>query len=370
MTTKNNVTYRFHFSFDNANRVKMFSDFDGTTASVRKESSFRLKALQQPALLFDTYSYIHMLTDPADSISGGPEGVGLNTDFEFAVDSVTADRIKLTGRFQGSTMILRKASAQDLDAWATGKWAGGARIADVKKRIFNYFKRLTVGSRQYEIMVDPAYRNIAFTWRDGSGTEQYHETGYSFSAEGLVLTEPVQDGANTITSLSGMTWSGTTLTLNVNGSASGNIAGAIAPLVPDLTAGQRWYAALQQSYWRGSAFNVKGVWDPYGVYKLKDFYFTIYQYGNNYDLFGFVFQEESGLSIHYGIGTDTPKFINGRTIFPILGVLGDVPPEAVSAFNQIYEQIDSPNGFWFIQTGPNQFDMVDATDATSYMTWY
>lgn len=370
LTTKNEVTYRFHFSFDKSNRVQMFSDFDGITAAVRKESSYRLKALQQPALLFDTYSYIHILSDPADSISGGPVGVGLNADFEFSLDSMSADRIKLTGRQQGSVMILRRASTQDVDAWQTGKWAGGTRIADVKNRIRNYFKRLTVGGRQYEVRVDPSFHTITFLYRDAGGTARTHTTGYNYSANGLVLDEPLVNGASTITSLSGMTWNGATLSLSVNGNTAGNIAGAIAPLVIDATAGQRWYQASQQSYWSGTPFNINGVWDPFGITKLKDFYFLIFQFGAQYDLFGFVFLGPNGLELHYGVAADTPTFINGRTIFTSLGDLGVPPPEAQSAYQQTKAKLINPDGFWFIQTGPNQYDMVDATDATSYMVWY
>ncbi|WP_126245237.1 DUF4302 domain-containing protein [Chitinophaga rhizosphaerae] len=370
MTTRNNVTYRFHFSFDNANHVKMFSDFDGTSSSVRKESSFRLKALQQPSLLFDSYSYIHILADPADSISGGPEGVGLNGDFEFSMDSVTADVIKLTGRQQGAKMTLRKASAADLDAWQTGKWAGGARIADISKKILNYFKRLTIGGRQYEIRIDPSFHTITFTWRDGGGNPQSHTTDYNYSADGLILTEPLQDGPNSISRLSGMTWNGTTLNLNVNGATAGAISGAIAPLVIDLNAGIRWYQASQQTYWRGTSFNIKGVWDTYGLWKLENFAFLIFQYGSQYDIFGFVFLESGGLALNFGLGTDTPDFTGGKTVFTALGELGDVPPEAMDAYVKTAVKFLNPDGWWFIQTGPHQFDMVDATDATSYMVWY
>src|SRR6187399_1369027 len=47
--TQNGGIYHFHFRFDNANRVKMFSDFNLETATTARESSYRLKALQTPA---------------------------------------------------------------------------------------------------------------------------------------------------------------------------------------------------------------------------------------------------------------------------------------------------------------------------------
>src|ERR1700712_3586493 len=41
------ATYIFYFSFNTENRVVMLSDFDSLSAVTLKESSYRLKALQQ-----------------------------------------------------------------------------------------------------------------------------------------------------------------------------------------------------------------------------------------------------------------------------------------------------------------------------------
>ena len=53
---KGGGTYFFYMKFDNQNRVTMYSTFDSLSAVTPRESSYRLKALQQIALLFDTYS--------------------------------------------------------------------------------------------------------------------------------------------------------------------------------------------------------------------------------------------------------------------------------------------------------------------------
>src|SRR5438128_3606289 len=63
--------YHFHFRFNESNRVTMFADINLETATTPKESSYRLKALQTPALIFDTYSYLHILADPDGSVNGG-----------------------------------------------------------------------------------------------------------------------------------------------------------------------------------------------------------------------------------------------------------------------------------------------------------
>src|SRR5687768_602295 len=55
----NGSIHTFFFKFNGANRVTMLSDFDSLSAVTLKESNYRLKALQQPSLIFDTYSYLH-----------------------------------------------------------------------------------------------------------------------------------------------------------------------------------------------------------------------------------------------------------------------------------------------------------------------
>src|SRR5690606_32590890 len=48
--------YSFYFVFLQDDRVIMYSDIDANTAAVPLESTYRLKAMQRPSLLFDTYS--------------------------------------------------------------------------------------------------------------------------------------------------------------------------------------------------------------------------------------------------------------------------------------------------------------------------
>jgi hypothetical protein len=49
LVTAIGITFNFYFRFNDSNRVFMYSDFDSTSAGVVKESSYRLKALQQPS---------------------------------------------------------------------------------------------------------------------------------------------------------------------------------------------------------------------------------------------------------------------------------------------------------------------------------
>lgn len=381
LRTANGSLYHFHFGFNDANRVQMYADFDTLTASVRKESSFRLKALQQPALLFDTYSYVHILADPDATVNGGEFGLGLSSDFEFSLDTLAADSIKLTGRFNGSKMTLRKASAQDLQAWQNGQWKNALLFESIPALILNYFKRLNVGGRAYEISLDAARREITFTWKDGGGTTRQHTTTYSFAGNNVQLGTPLTDGSNTITTLSNLNWNGGTSSfqVNVNGTQTANIAGAIAPLIPDLNAPTRWwrYMADRGDYWISwFGFHVNGVDDAFRVRSIPNFYYLIFfpefntEQGITYDVAGFISLSGGSLSLEFGAAYRPPVFTaDGRVIFRYLGRLNDVPPNLQAVYDNTASLLNSSSGFYLVQTSTTTYDMVSAIDAKAWISW-
>ncbi len=96
-------------NFTGENTCEMLSDAENisstkfpNTATVVSPSSWRLKSVETPILIFDTYNYMHMLADPTASISGASaNGTGLSTDFEFVLGKYDADakELSLKGRF-------------------------------------------------------------------------------------------------------------------------------------------------------------------------------------------------------------------------------------------------------------------------------
>ena len=150
ITTGSGGIYHFLFRFNDSNRVFMYADINLQSATVFKESSYRLKALQQPSLIFDTYSYLHILADPDGSVNGGIDGGGLFSDFEFSLDSLATDSIRLTGTVNSTRVTLIKATQQDLDDWQNGKWAKVLSFQNIST-IQNYFKRINIGGQDYEV---------------------------------------------------------------------------------------------------------------------------------------------------------------------------------------------------------------------------
>ena len=368
----------FYFKFSENNRVEMFSDFDSTSAVTPMTASFRLKALQQPALLFDTYSYVHVLADPDAAVNGGSYGNGLVSDFEFAIDSMVKDSVKLTGRFNGSKAFLIKATQQEAQNYYDHKY-GNRLFSNISKYI-TYFKRLVVGSTQYEIQVNQTTRTITFTWVDSDGHVHTATTGYYYTTDGIALSPAFVDGATTISSFNNITWnaSTTTMSFTVNGTAS-TIIGSGTPIKVDLDAPRRWwqYALDQDLYWVSTqGFHVNGVDDAYNITRTTNFYFMLYwpKYGTSggtdYDLAGNVKLVNNALTLPYGIAYRQPSFsTDGRVSFTYLGTLGTVPTaDSVAVYRTAIQFIDA-SGYYLVRQDSTTYDMVSAKDGKAWITW-
>lgn len=368
--------YHFYFRFNESNRVFMYADINLETATTLRESSYRLKALQTPSLLFDTYSYLHILADPDAGVNGGVYGQGLSSDFEFSLDSLAGDSIKLTGRFNGTKVTLVKATQQDLDAWQNGQWAKALGFENINK-IQNYFKRINIGGTNYEVKANLVQRIITFSWVDGNGNLQQFSTGYYYNSTGIVFLTAFNTGSQTINGLEITSWDASNLVLNVkiNGTAA-TITGAPQPLKVDLTAPTRWwqYAVTNgEAYWISfNGFHVNGVDDAFGIKTLSKFYYLIYwpQYTTANDLFAPIFLNDAGngLVFQYGAAPEKPQFTSdGRAIFKLLGNYGTYPSTGPAA--QTRSQLLISQGYYFVQTGPSSYDMVSSTDAKAWITW-
>ncbi len=375
-------TYSFYFKFNNDNRVMMLSDFDASSAVTFKESSYRLKALQQPSLIFDTYSYLHVLSDPTETVNGGIRGAGLLSDFEFYFDSTSADTINLVGRYHGSKMMLVRATQAEEDAYNTGQLAAGLQI----NNILTYFKRLTIGSQLYDVKIDAVSRQFVLSWLDASVNLQTFITSYYFIAGGIAFITPFVNGTQIISGFNNITWSQASQTINltVNGAAA-TITGIVVPLKVDLSAPRRWWQyAIDNgnSFWISiNGFHVNGIDDAFGIKSLisdtNTYYFLVYWpvpgpplNATSNDFFGPIFLNAAGtnLTIIYGTAPDIPTFTSdGRGIFIELGNYEPYPSSGPAALTR--DQLYISRGYYFVQTSATSYDMVSAADGKAWITW-
>lgn len=375
----NGATYHYYFRFNDSNRVIMQADFDTTSSSMAAQSSYRLKALQQPSLIFDTYSYLHLLSDPDGSVNGGGNGQGLRYDFEFAIDTVTADSIKLTGRFHGSKLTLSKASRGERTAWENQSWAKALLLQHTGK-FLTYFTRLSIGAQQFDVNIELLTRRITFYAYSGSGSRQSFTTTFQYNSNGVQLTDPFNTGSQLVSAFTNMSWdtAARTLLLQVNGTPS-SISAAIAPVVTDLTAPSRWrQSAINQGTYWVSAYGFTKSWklDALNLFSIPNYYYMLYfpRFGTSggivYDFGGIGYVNNNSLSI-YGPAFRPPVFTaDGRIIFSLLGTAGTAPSSgSIAIMNNAAAEYTQAEGYYFIQISPAVYDMVCAKDARTWIRW-
>lgn len=366
-----NSVFGFYFKFNNANRVSMFSDWDTPSSTTFKESSYRLKALQQPSLLFDTYSYVHTLCDPDADVNGGSYGIGLASDFEFSLDSISGDTIRLTGRFNKSKAMLVKATKEEADAYMSLQ---RNRAFEKIRDFIMYWKRLTLGGKEYEIMVNIDHV-IVFTWLDESGVKHQVKTGFYYTPNGIALSPAFRDGDVTINSIDNISWDEEEqqLTCSIN-NANAAITGFPQPLAPDAEAARRWWEQGKSLvYWVSpTGFTSNGVEDAFGIRTLPGYYFMGFwpQYdGSPYDLLGFVTVVDNEAVLSYGPGFRAPNFrADGRVNFTYYSNLGEFPQDQTPITRTRNQLIDA-SGYYLVQLAPNAWDMVSARDGKTWITW-
>ncbi|WP_162052611.1 DUF4302 domain-containing protein [Pontibacter pamirensis] len=359
--------YSFLFDFSENDRVITRSDINAGTAAPL-ESTYRLKAAQLPSLLFDTYTYLHILADPDATKSGGEWGEGRVSDYEFSFDSVSPDSIILTGNYNDSRLILVRATADEASNYIS-RVNENAQTFENINNFTSYFKQLEVGNQSIDIVVNTDLRTITFTYDEGSGVRTF-TTSYYFTPEGLRLLQPLNVGGLVITSLNEMQYSAfrNRINLTVNGTEA-SIQETSSPAYVDPQVARTFYNNPPNgAYWRTvNGFTVEGVVDTFNVGSIANLeLITLYiQASPPYD--GLIFWTTDGK--FFGPALRSRFTDDGRIVFTYGGEFGTTPEQAAPMVNATREQLTIPEGYYVIRTGPNTYDLVSAKDGKTWISF-
>ncbi|WP_187774883.1 DUF4302 domain-containing protein [Pedobacter sp. BS3] len=171
----------YYFKFTADGKVTMLSDFNTTTATTPKESTYRLKALQRPTLIFDTYNYIHLIADPDANVSGGSNATGLTSDFEFAFTGSSGDSLKFEGTFNKNAMVMVKLSSaeeQNILGGGIKKILDESTLAVSGKILY-----IMLNNKQVPVSMSMTGKSFSIAGQSSSP--------FSFTLDGLELKTPV-----------------------------------------------------------------------------------------------------------------------------------------------------------------------------------
>ncbi|WP_211999677.1 DUF4302 domain-containing protein [Chitinophaga sp. HK235] len=188
--------FGFYFKFGENNRVNMLGDLSAATGQNQSESSYRMAAMQRPSLVFDTYNYLHLLSDPNENVFGGIRGRGYDSDFEFGYDSTRTDTVFMTGNAKMSKMILVRASAGEEAAYKAG---GLNYIRDAVEDYVAGHSTLyttTADGKKIQTVVNPNSRTFSLVYEQ-DGNLKTESTPYAYTLTGFLTKNPFQIDKNT-----------------------------------------------------------------------------------------------------------------------------------------------------------------------------
>lgn len=113
--------YSFYLRFDDQGTVLMFSDLAYFSAADYFQTTYQVKAQQAPSLVFDTYSYLHLLVDPDPNVWGGETGKGFYADQELSIKSASADSVVLVGNVNKTQMLLTRMTREETVSVGNGQ---------------------------------------------------------------------------------------------------------------------------------------------------------------------------------------------------------------------------------------------------------
>jgi hypothetical protein len=360
--------YTFSMKFDDKNRVTMFSDIDAATASTSYESSYRLKAAQLPSLYFDTYSYLHLLSDPDPNAFGGTLGKGYSSDFEFSILSSSTDTIKLKGNLNGSLMLLVRTKKDEKDNFITNALAINALLSKITQFSY-YYNHLTVGSKQYDITINADQRTVSFYYGTATPYKRF-TTDYAVSATGIFFKEPFIDGDLRIADFHNIqvdvAQKKVTLT---TGTTTVSTVNTIVPYALDKNAPSTMYSNGQDGYLNNFGFTINGVSNAQNVTSIPGYLGMVYypQFGSGYD--GLIFYYNN---TGYGPAFLTHLVSDGKVVFDTyvgnFGVSPGAPSTTVIA--NVRNQLLQSAGYYVFQTGKKSFDLVSIADSRIWIRFY
>ena len=164
------VAYTIKFTRDNAIVRYENNPDDGEVKSL-----YKMKEDDGPVLSFDTYNtFLHTYATPKSGEYRGKEG-----DFEFVIDSIGTDRIKIHGKRSLNTMYLHKLSGE------------ASEYIEKVTELTNLFVfsdvALNIGGKPYRLVVtDKNNRQLAIY----DGDKIIAESAYAFTDKGIRLYEP------------------------------------------------------------------------------------------------------------------------------------------------------------------------------------
>jgi hypothetical protein len=185
-TTVIDGTYSFYMNFNESSRVAMWADY----APNAFESTYRLKYVMAPSIIFDTYSTLHLLQDPNPASFEGEYGQGYGSDFEFEIREQVGDTIKLVGKKRLAELTLVKANAADKDFY-TNAVSNLNTYTEDHPYLYISDPKDNANKIQVSVNTDPQGRTLTLTSLQNNAVSSESSKFVYSAKDGLKLSSPL-----------------------------------------------------------------------------------------------------------------------------------------------------------------------------------
>ena len=162
--------YRFWMEFKEGGIVNMLTDNIrlASSSTTVQESFYSIQQKQRATIVFETYSYLSVLNDPDNGISGGSGHVGLETDFEFEVDSFVNGVFELTGRINRVQARMIQATQDQKDGILLGGMVQEIQDLGRVSGGINNHRYIEVDGKKIGLLIKPRTTLAFYTKASGS----------------------------------------------------------------------------------------------------------------------------------------------------------------------------------------------------------
>lgn len=194
-----NLGWGFAFKFEDQTHVKTYADALLDISDVADSvSSYQIKALQRPSLIFDTYSYLSKLSDPTRA---GISGKGYSSDIEYSFISATKDTIRLQGNYNKTTAVFIRATEEEHKANQNngilntiiefGNYENAAAAA--KKQVKLITNQGDTLGCNYMFAISPKLlRTFGISYKDENGKSVSQKRTFAPMVNGIFLKTPIR----------------------------------------------------------------------------------------------------------------------------------------------------------------------------------
>lgn len=356
--------YAGYISFDGTSTAKFLLDNSTANASAASDTKYSLSIRQtNPTLSLGSTSSFAVL---AKNLGG--------IDSTYTYKSVKGDTLSFVGNLLGSKLYLIKSTKADATEYLAGKMTQSIASTASFKSFVQYFKRLTIGAKSYDFIINPTTKILTLNYLSGTAYKQFN-TYYGTTNNGIVLKTAFSDGTNIITGLDGISVDlANDIATAKSGTVAATISGVAAPLYYDINAAKNWWTWAKASTYVSAelGFHINGVDDALGLRSLAGYKRIDY----NPAASGAYDNARIAATTNYGPAIIPTFTTDGKVIFPNSGSqFGTVPAAAVAVYAKYLAQINQSQGYYLIQTNGGTtetitYDMVNVADAKAWVSWH